>query len=353
MNPDLYQRRLSFAVAISLVLHLLLLWCYAVTPLSRALAQIFSRPITVKQAPQDALKRLALRRPPPQLSFVEVDSTQATAAKPANAQFYSDRNSLAANSTPQNRSADIPKIEGRKLPQIETTTVRLPSKSAPRPAAPPAQPSPPKAQPPQMTARVQAPPSVAPPKPAEGVTSPELFRRQQQQAPTAASPAKAADFASAPAQTKPQLQFAESSFGLRPAPSDMQPTDREIPTIASATDGGVSRHGPTALNVVGMPQGAYSKKMFAAIGRYWTQLLDQRYTDGQPGRARLTFTLYPTGTVDHLKVAQNTASPILAELCKTAVLQCAPFDPWPEELKLLGGDHLDISIDFSVYLCER
>ncbi len=123
--------------------------------------------------------------------------------------------------------------------------------------------------------------------------------------------------------------------------------------MASSTDGGVSRRGPTALNVVGMPQGAYSKKMFAEIGRYWTQLLDRRYADGQPGRARLNFTLYPTGHVAHLKIAHNTASPILAELCETAVLQCAPFDPWPEDLKLIGGDHLDISIDFNVYLYDR
>ena len=39
--------------------------------------------------------------------------------------------------------------------------------------------------------------------------------------------------------------------------------------------------------------------------------------------------------------------------CQKAVVDCAPFDPWPQELKLLGGDHLDITIDFNVYLYER
>jgi hypothetical protein len=349
MNPDLYQRRISVAVTLSLVLHLVFLWCYAATPLTRVLAQLLSRPMTVRQLPKDQLKRLALRRPPPQLSFIEVDSAQASAQRPDSARFFSDRSSLAANPVPSNRSADIPKIEGRKMSQLETTTVRLASKTQPRPAAPP---SPPTAQPPRVVARAQTPQSMTPPKPAEGITSPELFRRQQQ-AQAAASPAKTTETSSTVAQSKQQLQFAESSFGLRPAPGEMQQTDREIPTIASATETGVARHGPTALNVVGMPQGAYSKKMFAEIGRYWTQLLDRRYADGQPGRARLNFTLYPTGRVDHLKIAQNSASPILGELCQTAVLQCAPFDPWPEDLKLIGGDHLDISIDFNVYLYER
>jgi len=133
----------------------------------------------------------------------------------------------------------------------------------------------------------------------------------------------------------------------------MSPSQREIPTIASETDAGVARRGPTALNVVGMPQGAYSKKMFSEIGRRWTLLLEQYYADGQPGKVKLSFTLYPTGHVDHLKVAQNSASPILGSYCQKAVIDCAPFDPWPQELKLLGGDHLDITIDFNVYLYER
>ena len=349
MNPDLYQRRLSVAVTVSLALHLFFVWFYAATPLARALAHLLSRPVAVRQLSKDQLKRLAMRRPPPQLSFVEVDSTQATAQRPDNARFYSDRSSLAANPTPRDRSAEIPKIEGRKMAQLETSTVRLPVKAQPRPAAPPVPPS----QPPRMAARIQMPQNVAPPKPAEGITSPELFRRQQQQSQTASSPAKTTDASNAAAQSKPQFQFAESSFGLRPTPSDMQPTQREIPTIASETDAGVSRRGPTALNVVGMPQGAYSKKMFAEIGRRWTLLLEQYYADGQPGRVKLNFTLYPTGHADHLKIAQNTASPILASYCQKAVVDCTPFDPWPEDLKLLGGDHLDITIDFNVYLYER
>ncbi len=152
-----------------------------------------------------------------------------------------------------------------------------------------------------------------------------------------------------------QFKFAESLFGLRPTSNsnDMSQTQRKIPTMASKTDAGVARRGPTALNVVGMPQGAYSKKMFAEIGRYWTHLLELFYADGQPGRLKLSFTLYPDGHVDNMKVAQNTASPILGKYCQKAVTDCAPFDPWPQELKLLGGDHLDMTIDFNVYQYER
>lgn len=354
MNPDCYQRRFSIAIAVSLLIHLFLLWFYATTPLTVVLARLLSRPVAVRQLPKDQLKRPVARRPPPQLNFVEVDALQASKLVPQDAKFFSDRSSIAANPAPKNRSAEIPKIEGRKLTQLETTTVHLPAKTQPRPATPPpaAKPQP---KTPSTPARVEAPKPVALPKPAEGITAPEPQRRPQEQPQqqTASRTAKPAAEAAPAAQPTPQLKFAESSFGLRPVPSETSPIQREIPTMASETDGGVSRRGPTALNVVGMPQGAYSKKMFAEIGRRWTLLLDKTYADGQPGKAKLSFTLYPTGHVDHLKVAQNTASPILGDLCQKAVIDCAPFDPWPQELKLLGGDHLDITIDFNVYLYER
>jgi outer membrane biosynthesis protein TonB len=355
MNPDCYQRRLSFAVAISLVIHLFLAWFYAAAPLSRALAQLLARPIAVRQLPKDSFKRQEPRRQPPQLNFIEVDALQASKTLPQNAKFFSDRSSIAANPAPQNRSADIPKIEGRKLTQLETTTVRLPAKTQPRPATPPPAPQPtPKV--PSTPARVAAPKTAITPKPAEGITAPEPQRKPQEQQPsqnTAKMTKPAPDATATATEPSPQFKFAESSFGLRPVPGDTSSVQRDIPTMASETDGGVARRGPTALNVVGMPQGAYSKKMFAEIGRRWTLLLEQYYADGQPGRVKLAFTLYPTGHVDHLKVAQNTASPILGSYCQKAVIDCAPFDPWPQELKLLGGDHLDITIDFNVYLYER
>lgn len=353
MNPDLYQRRLTLALALSLVIHVFLVWFYAATPLIRVLAGLLARPIAVRQVPQDQLRRQTLRRLPPQLSFVEVDALQATKTLPQTAKLFSDRNSIAANPAPRNRSAEIPKIEGRKLTQLETTTVHLPAKTQRRPATPPPTPqSKPKAS--RTTARVETPKPVITPKPSEGITAPEPQRRppQQQQRAATRTAKPTADTAAATQRTS-QLKFAESSFGLRPVPSDMSSIQRDIPTIASETDAGVSRRGPTALNVVGMPQGAYSKKMFAEIGRRWTLLLEQYYADGQPGRVKLSFSLYPTGHVDHLKVAQNTASPILGSYCQKAVIDCAPFDPWPQELKLLGGDHLDITIDFNVYLYER
>ncbi|MBM3891390.1 MAG: hypothetical protein FJ388_19935 [Verrucomicrobia bacterium] len=271
-----------------------------------------------------------------------MDASQASVARPPDARFYSDRSSLAANPVPSARSVDVPKIEGRKLDHLETTTVQLPGRTQPTPA---------RAQPPELVMRVKPARMVPKPK-EEGITSPELARRQEPQPKTATATTQPAP-AQPAAPAMPQLQFAEPTFGLRPEPRVGEATQREIPAIASQTDAGVSRRGPTALNVWGMPQGAYSKKMFAEIGRRWTLLLEQYYADGQPGKVKINFTLYPTGRVDHLKVAQNTGSSILASYCVKAVVDSSPFDKWPEELRLLGGDHLDITIDFNVYLYER
>ncbi|MBI5685348.1 MAG: TonB family protein [Verrucomicrobia bacterium] len=141
-------------------------------------------------------------------------------------------------------------------------------------------------------------------------------------------------------------------------PKQYHPTAKEVASPSPQqpallkTDAAVLRREPTALNVVGIPEGSYGKKMFAEIGRHWTLLMEQYYADGQPGKVKLNFTLYPTGRVDHLKVAQNTASPMLGRYCQKAVIDCVPFDPWPQEMKLLG-DHFNITIDFNVYSYEK
>ncbi len=360
MSP--YQQRISLAIIISLVLHLSVAWFHASTQIVKFFTQVFSRSVSPQQLAKQSAQARALRKiqQPPKLSFIEVDATRATLAKPASPRFFSDRSSLAANPTPLARSADIPKIDGRAKGTLETTDARLTSRAQPPPSAPRAQPSPQAAPkpaatptPPQIAMRSQPAPQARPqpPAPKEGITAPEPLRM----APPAAGPQEAKPAAReqpVPATTEPTPQFRmeATGIGLRPEAQPTPSSDREIPTMASRTEGGVDRRGPVALNVTGMPQGAYSKKMFAQIGRRWTLLLDQFYTDGAPGKVKLDFRLFPDGRVANLVVAQNTASSILASYCQKSVLDCAPFEPWPDELKLLGGDHLDISVEFNVYV---
>ncbi|MBI5394342.1 MAG: hypothetical protein HZA91_03505 [Verrucomicrobia bacterium] len=355
-----YQQRLSVAVVVSLVLHISVAWFYASTQITKFISQVFSRTVSPQELAKQSAQVRALRkvRQPPQLSFIEVDATQATLAKPANPKFFSDRSSLAANPTPLARSADIPKIEGRVKDSLDTTDVRLPSRSQPPPAArsrpapqvapkPAATPTPPAL---TMRAKTEAEARPQPPQTKDGITSPEPLRMAaatagaQQAKPTPQTPATATS------EPVPQFRMSGAEIGLRPETRAAPSSDREIPTMASRTEGGVDRRGPVALNVIGMPQGAYSKKMFATIGRLWTLLLEQHYSDGAPGKVKLDFRLHPDGRVDNLVIAQNTATGILASYCQKSVLDSAPFEPWPDELKLLGGDHLDISVEFNVYV---
>lgn len=357
-----YQQRLSLAIGVSLLIHVGVAWFYASAQITRLMTQLFSRSVSPQQLAKQSAQVRALRKVqrPAQLSFVEVDATQATLAKPANPKFFSDRSSLAANPAPLAKSADIPKIEGRVKGTLETTDVRLPNRAQPPSSASQAQPSQQVAPkpaaaptPPQLAMRSQPAPQARPkpPAPKEGITAPEPLRMAAPAAgPQEAKNAPKQHGASEPAEPTPQFRMAGTDIGLRPETQPAPASDREIPTMASRTEGGVDRRGPVALNVIGMPQGAYSKKMFAAIGRRWTMLLEQYYNDGVPGKVKLDFRLFPDGRVANLVVALNTASSILASYCQKSVLDCAPFDPWPEELKLLGGDHLDISVEFNVYV---
>ncbi len=138
-----------------------------------------------------------------------------------------------------------------------------------------------------------------------------------------------------------------------PAASQPQP-EASGPTLVERRSSSTYSNGKDlGCQISGMPRGAYSHQMFGDIERRWTGLLKENYDGGQPGRVTLRFALYPTGRVDHLKITQNTASAALGSYCQKAVLDCAPFGPWPLELKRLGGDRLDIAITFNVYARDK
>ena len=116
-----------------------------------------------------------------------------------------------------------------------------------------------------------------------------------------------------------------------------------------ASEPGKPPQSPDAIHISGIPQNAYSEKILSDIGSRWTWLVDQYYAKGQPGSVKLNFALYPSGRADHFKVVQNTALPIFGSYCRKAVMDCAPFGPWPDEMTRPDRQHLDIAMDFNVY----
>lgn len=113
--------------------------------------------------------------------------------------------------------------------------------------------------------------------------------------------------------------------------------------------GGVRRYSiAEGLDVKAMPFGDYDGAIIAAIQQRWYGLLDERdYARGYTGKVVLTFRLNADGRVTEMRVQENEVSDILALICQRAVLDPAPFAPWPSDMRrMIGADFREVRFTF-------
>jgi hypothetical protein len=313
--------RLAWAFAISVALHLVffggyyggkklhvwenLRWPTWLKPV-QTLVEAFQK----KPAPETP----KLQEPP--LMFVEVSPAQATAEPPKNATFYSSQNSKAAN----------PEIKKpSNLPQISGNQTQVPkTQSTPRTEYKPLQPTP--------------PPQVAPKGPVE----------QEQQKPKAAEPP--GDLALAKPDPKPAKDPGDAPRERRPTISELraQQQARLMPGDMMKQEGGVQRHAEiSSVDAKATPFGAYDWALVAAIQSRWYALLDERsYASDGKGKVVLHFTLHHDGRITDMSIAETTVTEVLGILCEKAVLDPAPFQAWPAEMRKMMGETRNIQITF-------
>ena len=114
-------------------------------------------------------------------------------------------------------------------------------------------------------------------------------------------------------------------------------------------DGGVRRRAVvSSLNVKATPFGTYDEKIIAAIQKRWFDLLDERgSTLARSGRVVLEFRMTHDGRVTDMRVAENTVSETLSILCQRAVLDPAPYEPWPSDMRrMIGANYRDVRFTF-------
>jgi hypothetical protein len=266
-------------------------------------------PLPPKKAALDAPSRS-------QLAFVDVDPALARPEPPKKPMFQGARNTVAANREIKVPS-DKPNIDGSQEKFLKTTENAKPK---PQPAAP-AQPEP------QNAARQSA---------AKETYTP-------------------GDLAMARPSDRNQKGKAEAETGDQPQP---QPYQRPR-TIAEAQArsgiygqksrqvGGVANVVPdVALDVQGTPLGDYIARMVDAVRTRWYKLLENRTAD-VTGKVVVRFRLLPDGRVLDLKREQNEVSELLATLCEQAILDPAPYEKWPREMRLaVPNDYDDITFTF-------
>lgn len=248
--------------------------------------------------------------PPTPHTFIETDPEQQAEKDPEHAEYYSDRPSVAANpDNPTGKEGDTPYLEGTET-RMASSDDRNFARPAPAPPQPVTPPSP----------ATQATPAT---KPKEAEKPVELADRGLK-----AAPPKKTEIAFATPVTPPPAP---------PQPVLQTPGGATSTSKSKLTAVGVSRQGIAAFNVAGSPFGEYDKKLIAAVTARWYALIDRYGIYERTGDVTLNFELYDDGTVRNLERKANSAGEILALYCEKAIVDSAPFDPFPTSLRLLVG----------------
>lgn len=289
---------LAAALAISLAIHLTLFgtwrigkhlgwWSHQATWLLNLKKRIVR--VSAKQMPP----RQQVEIP---LTFVEVEPAVVTAEAPKDTKFYGVANTKAANPEVKVEAAK-PKVDGKQTEVVKTETT-------PRFNPQPLQPSP------------QPQPAKPAPKPKEEpgdlVTIPPAKERVR----TLAA-------------AKQQKNIAGEKI---------------------RQDGGVKRRGQVALDVKATAFGAYDAAFIAAVQKRWFDILDTTSFTQRPGKVVLEFRLKYDGAIMEMRQSQTEVGEVLALVCQKAVLDPAPYAPWPRDMRAtFTSGYRDVKFTFIYY----
>ncbi len=239
-----------------------------------------------------------------------VDVTHADAEAPAQAKFYSNKNSRAAN--PDTGDANVPKLNGKQkdVPKTEDAPQLVKS----QPAAPPQS-------------------QTAPQEPAEKPQPRgDLFPLK----PTAKSV------------TQQPPQQPERPRTLRQALAQRD----QLPGQMMQQSGGVARHQLwSSLDAKATPFGDYDRAIIEAVTQRWYDLLDSHhYAEDRKGKVTLRFKLKPDGTIIEMQPLENNVGELLGYLCQEAIEEAAPFGKWPPDMvRMIGANYREITFTFYYY----
>jgi hypothetical protein len=186
---------------------------------------------------------------------------------------------------------------------------------------------------------------------------------QPQPAPSQAAPKKSytpGDLALATPVNKAQEKEGSSETEATPPPVYQRPRTLAEAAARRGTLGEQARQNggvgnvsmdKSALDVQGSVLGAYDEQFIAAVKARWYQLLENRSAI-VPGKVVVEFRMLPNGRITGLKVVTNEVSDLLATICQQAILDPAPYLPWPKQMRLdIPADYRDVQFTF-YYMVE-
>jgi TonB-like protein len=334
---------LVICLALSVALHLLLFVFIVVLGGTQLLAHLFHPKVEPEE--EDMPKLVLLQRqPPPPQEFMETDASQESKTRPKQSPFYSERNTLAQDQSARS-DQNRPEIKGRdkNFPATEDVTL---SKNAPPSPPTPATPAKPPSKPAQPEKQKPAPKPAEKAQPAP--SQDDLVKKEYailKPKAVEATPAHPDDVPVEAQQAEPAETPTPEQARAPPVPAQRPPV-RAIPTQASSLTGGISRKGIISFDTQESPAGYYDKVLLQTITQRWYMLIGDRYRN-QAGNVKIEFDLLSDGQVSNVQVqSDDSIGPLLANLCREAIVASAPYRPFPPNLQPLWGDTRHIKITF-------
>lgn len=404
------NRDVEIAIGVSLVAHAFLLawlvWEMAVA-VSRQLADVEkakpAEEVTLLY-PEDILPEPVPAPPPEVKPYIRTTQNAAVAEAPKQADFVSDRNTVAASELPPDPEGKMnrPTQEGIDFERNELANrdykdgqikedgaTPVPAMQVAN-AAPPAPPTPLLKQPTPPSAPPPSPPPAPPPEPpapvtvakAVPVTPLEAMMREQDEGAAARlslepAPKPKVETLPAPApKAEPLPEMRTSAQDKPPAPPEPPqmrqpdaPPGGAVPdpvkrtagpqddaafspfTRTSKVKGTISNRGEAAVNAAETPVGRYMRLVTSAVEKKWHTLRRQNADAVTFGSLQLRFFVEQDGRVRTLDVLgdKSKADTRMLEFTLRAIME-AEIPPIPQDLlPLLDRQRLEVEYDVLIY----
>jgi hypothetical protein len=337
------------AFAISVALHFLLFagvevgrhagwWKHSLLPQrgkSRIEQEVARAEEQLKKQIQQAFQNQV---PEAQLVFVEVDPSVPVIEPPKDTKFYSSQSSVASNPDPGDK--EVPKIDGTQK-QVPKTFDTL--KPAP-PSADALQPSPPEPKPAEPKPASKEMPKVESKEPQPKPAIQEDIRAPRDQKPGETLVARAAP------RPQPPQREEEPEPPRRPRTLAEARAQKGIIEGQKMRQEGGARKLSVGMNldVKGTPFGAYDRAFIEAVQSRWFNLLDERqFMPNEAGKVVVEFRLNFDGRITGLRVVESEVNEHLSWTCQRAVLDPAPYRPFPSDMRrMVNNDYREIRFTF-------
>jgi hypothetical protein len=91
----------------------------------------------------------------------------------------------------------------------------------------------------------------------------------------------------------------------------------------------------------------YDNSMIKIVQHRWYSLVDNNAKANQKGSVVLEFNLTSDGRITNMRVTKSEVPDLEIFLAKRAVLDSAPFPPWPTDMRrIIGKDYREVTFRF-------